>query len=410
MARKTLAPVKPARFLDPASPPTLMTLILIAGLPALGMNIFLPSLAGMALDFETDYAVMQLAISAYLALTGVLQLFLGPMSDRFGRRPVLLASFGVFTLASVGCALAPTAEIFLMFRMMQAVVASGIALSRAIVRDIVDARHAASMIGYVTMGMALVPMIGPSVGGLLDAAFGWRSNFVVLTAFSALVLAIVWFDLGETNSSQSGSFRDQVKNYPALLASRRFWGYTLVSAFASGAFFAFLGGAPFVAGIVLGMSPAEMGLYFGMIAGGYAMGNFMTARIATRMGVAWMLVAGTLVSVFGVLLGAFLFAMGIETPLALFGSIFFVGVGNGLTMPSASSGLLSVRPKLAGTASGLGGAIMIGGGAALSAVTGALLGPETGAWPLIFMMLASSAMSVLAALYTNRIEKEVAAE
>lgn len=385
-----------------------MTLVLAAGLPAMGMNIFLPSLAGMALYFETDYAVMQLAISAYLAMTGVLQLFLGPMSDRFGRRPVILVSFGLFTVASLGCALAPNVEVFLFCRMAQAAVASGIALSRAIVRDVVDARHAASMIGYVTMGMALVPMIGPSLGGLLDAAFGWRASFVFLTVFSMLVFALVWFDLGETNRSQSGSFRQQVANYPALFASRRFWGYAMVSAFASGAFFAFLGGAPFVAGTILQMSPAEMGLYFGVIAGGYAAGNFVTARIATRMGLAWMLIVGTLASVFGVALAAVLFAVGVQTPLALFGSIFFVGVGNGLALPSANSGLLSVRPELAGTASGLGGAIMIGGGSALSATTGALLGPETGAWPLIFMMLASSVASVLAAIYTNRIEREVA--
>ena len=119
-----------------------------------------------------------LAISAYLGLTAVLQLVIGPLSDRFGRRPVMLGCFAIFLAATVGCILAPSIEVFLGFRLLQATIASGIVLSRAIVRDMVPPDQAASLIGYVTMGMSLMPMVGPMIGGFLDESFGWQSVFV----------------------------------------------------------------------------------------------------------------------------------------------------------------------------------------------------------------------------------------
>lgn len=398
-----------ATFLDRSTPPTLLTLVILAGVPALSMNMFLPSMPSMALYFSVDYAVIQLAISGYLAMTGLLQLVIGPLSDRYGRRAVLLASVSIFLVATLGCLLAPNAETFLFFRFLQAVIASGIALSRAIVRDVVDMRHAASMIGYVTTGMALMPMLGPVVGGLLEAWFSWQASFIVMLVFGVLILGLVIIDLGETNMTRTASFGAQFRQYPELLRSRRFWGYAMVTACASGAFFAFLGGAPYVGSQVLGVPPAQLGIYFGIIAFGYMGGNFVTGKFAAQLGPGPMMVGGALTSLFGMTLVACLFLAGIQTPASLFGGIFFVGFGNGLTLPSANAGQLSVKPELAGTASGLGGAIMIGGGAALSAITGALLGPETGAWPLILMMLGSLCCGLLATFYTLKIEREVAA-
>jgi DHA1 family bicyclomycin/chloramphenicol resistance-like MFS transporter len=390
-------------LLDRSSPPHILTLVLLTGVAALNLNMMLPSLPSLAAYYDARYGVVALAISMYLALTAVLQLVIGPLSDRFGRRPVLLVSFLVFLAATVGCALAPTIEAFLFFRMAQATIASGIALSRAIVRDMVSVDEAASMIGYVTMGMSMIPMVAPMLGGFLDEFFGWQSVFVFTFVFGAAVLALVWADLGETNLNRSASFAAQVAAYPELVRSGRFWGYALTAALASGAFFAFLGGGPWVASKVLGMEPAELGFHFGFIAVGYMIGNFLSGRYAARVGLNGMMLLGGLVATAGLALGLGFLAVGLVTPESFFGSVLFVGLGNGLLLPSANAGVVSVRPHLAGSASGLAGALMIGGGAALSAIAGAMLGPGTGAWPLLSVMFACSLLGVATTVCVMRL-------
>jgi DHA1 family bicyclomycin/chloramphenicol resistance-like MFS transporter len=387
------------------TPPRILTLVLLAGVAMLSMNAFLPSLPAMALHFDADYALMQLSISGYLAMTALLQLAIGPLSDRYGRRPILLWSLLMFSAASIGCIFAPSIEIFLFFRMLQAAVASGMVLSRAIIRDMVEPSKAASMIGYVTVGIALVPMIGPVLGGLIEQTLGWQAVFWLFVAAGLGVYMLVWVDLGETNTNRSTSFAQQFKAYPELFSSRRFWGYTVTAAFASGAFFAFLGGGPIVAVTVFHMSPAQSGFMFGFISVGYMLGNFATGRYASEFGVNKMMMIGTSITAGGMLLAVALVLIGIVDPYTMFGSIFFVGLGNGLTMPSSNAGILSVRPHLAGSASGLGGSMMIGGGAALSAITGALLGPETGPLPMLLMMLLSGSAAFFSALYVIRVER-----
>lgn len=379
-----------------------MTLILLAGLAALTMNIFLPSLPGMARGFGVDYAVMQLSVSAYLGVSAVMQLVIGPVSDRFGRRPVILGGLVAFLLATAGTLLAPTAGWFLAFRMAQAVVVTGMVLSRAVVRDMVPGPQAASMLGYVTMGMSLVPMVGPLIGGLLDEAFGWQASFGLLGVLGLGVLALVWADLGETGARSSGGFGAQLRLYPQLFRSQRFWGYCLAATFASGAFFAYLGGAPFVGGEVFHLSPATLGYYFAAPAIGYALGNFLSGRFSVRMGMDRMIWLGTLAGTLGLGLATGLTLAGVSHPVVFFSGIGVLALGNGLTLPNANAGMMSVRPELAGTASGLGGALMIGGGAALAAVAGALLHPGATELPLLVLMLGSSALSVPAIAWVMR--------
>lgn len=379
-----------------------MTLILLAGLAALTMNIFLPSLPGMARGFGVDYAVMQLSVSAYLGVSAVMQLVIGPVSDRFGRRPVILGGLVAFLLATAGTLLAPTAGWFLAFRMAQAVVVTGMVLSRAVVRDMVPGPQAASMLGYVTMGMSLVPMVGPLIGGLLDEAFGWQASFGLLGVLGLGVLALVWADLGETGARSSGGFGAQLRLYPQLFRSQRFWGYCLAATFASGAFFAYLGGAPFVGGEVFHLPPATLGYYFAAPAIGYALGNFLSGHFSVRVGMDRMIWLGTLAGTLGLGLATGLTLAGVSHPVVFFSGIGVLALGNGLTLPNANAGMMSVRPELAGTASGLGGALMIGGGAALAAVAGALLHPGATELPLLVLMLGSSALSVPAIAWVMR--------
>lgn len=387
------------RPFDNTTPPHIVTLVMAAATAALASNLFLPSLPGMAAYFDADYAIVQLTVSGYLAATAVLQLGIGPASDRFGRRPVMLASFAVFTVATLAATFAPTIELLLFCRVLQAFAASGMVLSRAIVRDTVETNEAASRIGYITMGMTLAPMIGPFVGGLLDELYGWQATFHLLFAFGILSFLVVYFDLGETNARRSSSMAAQFRTYPELFRSRRFWGYTATASFNSGAFFAFLGGGPYVATELLGLSPSAYGMYFACTSVGYALGNFLTGRYSQAVGINRMMLTGTLICVAGMTLSVLLFWAGFYHALSLFGPTMLLGLGNGMTLPTATTGMVSVRPHLAGSASGLGGALQIGGGAALSVIGGALLTPQSGPYPLIFVMLFSSLCAVMAALY-----------
>ena len=384
------------RFLDRSTPPHIVTLILLAGLSALVMNIFLPSLPNMTAYFQTEYWLMQLSVAVYLGVNAVLQILIGPISDKLGRRPVILWGIGGFCVATLGCIYAPDIYTFLGFRMAQAVIVTAMVLSRAVVRDCVPQDQAASMIGYVTMGMAVVPMIGPAFGGVLDQYFGWQANFWLLLVLGLGLYWLTWSDLGETATVSGLSLRQQFAQYPELLKSPRFWGYAIASGMSSGAFFAYLGGAPYVGTEVFGMSPATLGFFFGAPAIGYFCGNFISGRFSARIGVNRMVMLGTLINCTGILLSMLVFWLGLGSQWTFFGFMTFVGLGNGMTIPNATAGMLSVRPHLAGTASGLGGAIMLGGGAALSALAGALLVPGTGAWPLLWIMLATAVCAVVA--------------
>lgn len=390
------------RFLDRRTAPHLVTLILLAGIPALNMSIFLPSLNGMAIYFGADYAVMQLAVSGYLAATAILQVAIGPLADRYGRRPMILGALALFLVATIGTILSPTVEVFLGFRLLQAAVATAMVLSRAIVRDMVPDAEAASMIGYVTMGMALVPMIGPAIGGALDQLFDWHASFAFLAIAGAAVLALAYYDLGETVAGSGMDFRAQMRTYPDLLTSPRFWGYVACAAFGSGAFFALLGGASFVAGEVFGLSPFWAGIALGSPAIGYAIGNGISGRFSVRVGIDRMILIGTLIAGAGMGASLAVSLLGYSHPLLFFGFCTSLGLGNGIMLPNATAGSLSVRPHLAGTASGLGGAIMIGGGALLSAIAGSLLTEETGALPLQAIMFVTSVLATGAILMVMR--------
>ncbi|WP_268807792.1 multidrug effflux MFS transporter [Jhaorihella thermophila] len=391
----------------PPTPPHILTLVLVSGLSALCMNIFLPSLPNMTEHFRTDYRLMQLSVALYLGVNAVIQILVGPVADQMGRRPVILWGLALFCLATLGCLLAPSVEVFLAFRMAQAVVAVGMVLSRAAIRDLYPQDKAASMIGYVTMGMAVVPMIGPAVGGILDELFGWKANFWLLLLLGLAAWALVRIDFGETARKSGLTLAQQFREYPELLRSPRFWGYSLASGMSAGAFFAYLGGAPFVGTEVFGMSPGELGFYFGAPAVGYFLGNFISGRFSVRFGVNRMVMWGCWANGLGITASLLIMLSGGGSAITFFGFMTFVGLGNGMSIPNATAGAMSVRPHLAGTASGLSGAIMLGGGAGLSALAGTLLTPETGALPLLWLMLATAALAVAAISVVIRRERQL---
>lgn len=397
------------RFLNAATPPTMATLVTTASLGAVSMNIILPSLPAIRAEFDTSLFLVQFLLSGYLFMNGVLQLLIGPISDLLGRRPVALFCFAAFTLASIACALAPNTTVLVAARIVQSIVVASFVISRAAVRDMSGPREAAAKLGYVAMGMSVAPMLAPSLGGALQQSFGWTAPFWALTVAGFMVFALCWRDFGETNTQLSTSFRAQVARYPDLLTSRRFWGYALATAFASGCFFAMLGGAPFVGVEVYGLSPAELGAWFIFTPAGYFIGNFLTGRLAERLGLLPMMVTGASVAILGMLLALALVEGGMTHPAAFFAPTICIGLGNGMVLPTASAGMMNIDPRLAGSAAGLGGALMTLGGAAMSAGVVPFLSVEAGATPLILFILASALLGLVATLYTLTIERQVAA-
>lgn len=384
-------------------------MILLTSVAALGMNLFLPSLPGMAEYFDTPYEVIQLSVAGYLGVNAILQIIIGPLSDQFGRRKVMMGATAIFILGTIGCLFSTNVWVFLTFRMIQAAIVAGLVLPRAAIRDLYSQDESASMMGYVTMGMSVAPMIAPAFGGMLDEAFGWHATFVAFLVAGVGALALTYYDMGETAAPSTSNLRDQLRQYPELLTAPRFWGYAATAGFSAGAFFAYLGGAPYVGSEVFNMSPAILGVYFGAPAVGYFVGNFITARFAVRLGTNRMVLYGSIVSAMGLWVACLLSLLGLETPEMFFGFMTFVGLGNGLVIPNATAGMLSVRPHLAGTASGLGGAIMIGGGAALSVLAGILLSAGSGALPLTALMAASATLAVVAILFVLRREAKLRA-
>lgn len=366
--------------------------------------MFLPSLSNIAREFNAEYWVVNLSIAGYLAISAVLQIIMGPLSDRWGRRPILLAGMVIFAVASVGALLAQNVLVFLGFRMLQSAVIAGMALSRAVIRDMAPPQEAARMMGYVAMVMALAPMLGPVFGGMIDQAFGWRVTFLVFAVLGVVVFVMAWVDLGETNTQTSETFLKQFKTYPELFGSGLFWGHVACQSCSVGAFYVFLAGAPLVGEVTFGLTPTQVGIGMGAITGGFVVGNFFTGRYALRFSLGTMMVAGRTITVIGVGAGLLLMSLGFMHPVILFGSVVFIGVGNGLTLPASNSGAMSVRPDLAGSASGLSGAAVVAAGSLLTFATGAVLTEATGAFVLMAILMVVSILGLISAMYVRAVE------
>ncbi|MBU7574484.1 MAG: multidrug effflux MFS transporter [Hydrogenophaga sp.] len=386
--------------------PRLSVLIALSALAILPLNMFVPSLPNIARDLGADFALVNLAVAGYAIATAVAHLVAGAMSDRFGRKPVALAALAIYTLASIGCSLATDIATFLVCRMFQATVIAGYAVSLAAIRDTSDEGGAASRIGYVSSAWAVAPMIGPTVGGLLDSAFGWRANFV---AFAVLGLAGLWlvaFHLKETNHHRTASFALQLKGYGELGRSPPFWAYALCMAFGIGTLYAFLGGAPLVAAQLGGLSSTALGAYMGMVPAGFMLGSYIVGHTSSRHAPTRLILIGRLLTAVGLLVGLVLLASGLTHPLAFFGPCVFVGLGNGLTMPAANARILSLRPHLAGTASGLAAAVTVIGAGIVAFLAGLVVNASNAHVAVLAVMWASSLLSLLVALFIVHTERE----
>lgn len=390
MAGETLMPTS-------ADPPRLTTLMLLSALSALPVNMILPSLPNISATFQADFALVNLSVAGYATVTALTMLVAGAMSDRYGRRPVVLMALAIFIVASVGCVLSTNIGVFLLFRAMQAPIAACFSIALVIIKETSAERKTASKIGYLATGWAIAPMVGPMFGGLLDELFGWRASFVVLAILGAAVLALSMSELRETAVRSSRSKGNSLAAYGQLLRSARFRAYALCMSCSMGTLYVFLGGAPLVVGTSLGGSGAQLGFYMGMVPAGFILGSYLAGRYASRGKLSTTLIVARLLTCMGLLVGLSLSMSGATQVLAFFGPCMFIGIGNGLTMPVANTGVLSVRADLAGTAAGLAAAMAIGGGALIASIAGLFLAEKGAVGTLFAMMLISASLALLAA-------------
>ena len=392
------------KFLAAKSNPHLITLIFITAASIVSLNMFLPSLANMATEFDVSYRVMNISVAGYLAVTAFLQIIIGPLSDRYGRRIILLFSVIIFCFSTIGCIYSSNIWWFLFFRILQGAMISGAALSRAIVRDMMDSKNAVKVLSIIAMAMAIVPMIAPLIGGFLDELYGWRTNFWVYLIMGVSLLVLIWLDLGETNTQKSDTFHKQFSTYPKLFKSGKFWGYSICMSSSVACFYGFLSGAPLVATKVLNLPPTELGLLIGTTSLGFFIGSFFSTKFSKYFGLTQMILVGRVIAVFGISLGLILVLKGYISTFTIFGSMIFIGLGNGFSLPSSHVGIMNVRSDLAGSASGLSGAMAVAFGAIVATLMGVMLTEENGAYSFLFILLITKLISLIAAYYVHIIE------
>lgn len=401
MPTEDLHDTLPAAPVSPTRRPPVLALVIVSAISPFAINAIVPSLPAIEHDFGASYARVQLVLSIFLAAIAVSQIVIGPLSDRLGRRPILLTGLSIFVITCIAAPFARDIDTLLAIRAVQGASGCvGIVLSRAIVRDLFDRRQAASMLGYVTMGFAMAPMVAPTIGGVLQEAYGWTAIFWFMAMLGVASLAVSWAYVPETNLRPlpALSFTTVFGSYRRLLREPDFLLFTACSSLSTGVFFSFLGGAPYVAERILGLSPSIYGLWFGVIAIGYATGNFLAGRFTEHFGVARMILAGCLLALVSASLPGLLFGLGYAGPAALFLPMAVTGIANGIAMPSAISGAISVRPDIAGAASGLSGATQIGCGAVLSAIGGAMLAGSASPFPIFILMSVAAFLAVLSAI------------
>ena len=364
---------------QPAGLSLYASIVLASAIGPLALNMYLPSMPGLVAYFNTSPGMVQLTLSLYLVAIAISQLIYGPLSDRFGRRFMMLVGISIFITGSFICIWATTIETLIIARLAQAFGASaGIILSRAIVRDLHDAESTASVLGYVTMAWVVLPMIAPSLGGFLEVRWGWRSIFWFLTFLGFVSLLLSWAKLPETNQNLNMPSSNR-RPYLEIIKIPIFRRATILLTGSSLVFFSFIGGAPYIMINVLGQSPLEYGMWFVLTATGYMLGNFTSARLAKKLGIERMILIGTTSSAIGGTAMLAITLSGYLSPFWLFACMSMATFGNGTTIPSGTAMALSADSKHIGAATGLAGFAQISIGALITQ----LLGFAQTGYPLI---------------------------
>ncbi|HEY5280870.1 MAG TPA: multidrug effflux MFS transporter [Pseudolabrys sp.] len=366
-------------------PGTFALTALLAALTAVGplsTDMYLPSLPDIARALNASTPEVQLTISTYLVGFACGQILYGPISDRRGRKPVLLAAVALFTAASLVCALSNSIEMLIAARTLQALGGSGaVVLTRAIVRDLYSGVRAGRELSLIGSVMALAPVVAPIGGGVLQTAFGWRSVFVVLVAAGVAGLAAVWVLLPETLQRRDAPAASSMLASYRVVASNRVWlVYLGLGTFSYAGLFAWISGASFVLQNLYGLTALMFGFVFAIASFGYLAGTGIAARLVTRFGLDGMTGCGGALLALGGLLACASLAVGLTSSLSLVIPVAVFLAGLGMVLPQAIAGAITPFPERAGAASSLFGFVQQTAAAVCGALVVWLLGKT--AWPM----------------------------
>ena len=371
---------------------------LVVGLDPLSIDIALPAAQEMASDLGTDLSSIQLSLSLFVFGMAAGQLVYGPMSDRFGRRPVLLFALVLYVGASAALAIAPGIEMLVVARLVQGLAAAATqVISRAIVRDRLDREAASRVLSHVFLVLGIMPIVTPVIGAWLTESVGWRSVFTVMLAYGAAALLIHWRWLPETNEAPDRDALAPERLYAAfshVAGSGVFWSYVGCGAAAFCALFAFLSGSPAAFIVHLGETPESFGYFFALVMVGNLIGYPVGSRLVIRLGIDRLLMCGTLGGLASGLAIAGLAIGGVASPWAIVVPVFTYMFSFALILPPATAGALSPFPRVAGAASSLLGVTQLGAGAVAGAIVAGL--DDGTQMPLAIGIAAASVAGLLA--------------
>jgi len=386
----------------PRSTAYIVLLVVLSSFGPLTMSIYTPVMPAVGADLRTGADSVQLTLTTYMLGFAVGQLFYGPLSDRYGRRPVLLGGLLFFAVATIGCAFAPSIDSLILLRVVQGLgAASGSVLGRALTRDAYEFKEMPLVMSWISIGVNVAPAISPSIGGFLGEWAGWRATFWFVGGFVTLLLLVVAVGMPETNRHRSDrvNLGSLLSGSGEMLRDRRFLGYTLTLGFAFAINFGMLAGTPFILQDHLGFSPREFGLLVLLSVGGFTAGGFANNRLIGRISPIAILQAAGWCHVSALVLMGALSLSGVFVWWSIVVPHMVLSFGSGLIVPNSMSGAVGLYPRLAGTASSLVGLAQMGMGAMGTIVVAALslVGSRYVVMPLVVGLLPFAVATVLSA-------------
>lgn len=386
------------------SPLFLLSLVAMSAVGGMATHIYLPAMPAVQQHFKAETGTVQLTLSLSMIMLGVMPLIYGPLSDRYGRRPILLFGTLIFLAGCLVCAFSTTLWQLILGRMLQSAgAAAGYALSRTVTRDVYGQDDTARMLAYLMMAVVVAPMLAPGIGGILTDAFDWRAIFIFMSGMVCLMFVLFFFCLPETHQNRTrGGFRQMFRGMVLVMRVPQFWGFAMQSALGMAVFYAFLAAAPYLMTDVMSRPAREYGLLFLGLSLAFIFGNFISARLVPRFGPVRLILFGVVCSALTLIASAVLFWTTPLTPLILFTPATVVSLFLGLILANAQAKAIESHPDAIGAAAGLSSFLQLATAAAATQIVG--LFADGTVWPMMAVMAVAT---ILALLMTPLIRREL---